>query len=108
MTRLFCTYLNSDVELSEERERHIADRHPDLLPRYRDRIAQTLADPHQIRRSARCGNARLFSRWHEDIGYGKQVVVVVVSQGDAIRRHWIITAYLASRLSAGDVEWTQV
>jgi hypothetical protein len=47
MTHFSCPYLQSTVELSDERERHIAD---------------TLIDPDQVRRSARFGNARLFTR----------------------------------------------
>ena len=43
--RFPCPYLRSEVELTREREKHIQERHPDLLPRYRDRIALTLADP---------------------------------------------------------------
>jgi hypothetical protein len=78
--------------------------HSDLLPRYRDRIAQTLADPDQVRRSVHMGNARLFSRWFDDMMSGKHVVVVVVSESAPVR-HWVITAYLVSRLGQGGVEW---
>jgi hypothetical protein len=51
--RLHCPYLHGDVELTEERERHIRERHPDLLPKYRDGIAEVLSDPDEVRRSAR-------------------------------------------------------
>ena len=105
MTRYPCPYLKGAVELTDERERHIAERHPDLLPEHRDRIAQTLAEPDQVRRSARFGNARSFSRWYTDVRQGKHVVVVVVSQPDPTERHWIITAYIARRLAEGEVEW---
>lgn len=40
-----CPYLTSEVELTEERERHIAERHPELLPEYRNRIGETLVAP---------------------------------------------------------------
>jgi hypothetical protein len=60
-------FLKAEVELSDERERHIAERHPDLLPDNRDRIAGTLADPDLVRRSARFTGARLFSRWYGDL-----------------------------------------
>ena len=33
-----------EVEFTEERERHIAERHPDPLPEHRSRIEKTLAD----------------------------------------------------------------
>jgi hypothetical protein len=90
--------------LTEERERHIRERHPDLLPKYWDRVADTLADPDEVRRSARMATARLFSRWFDDIMGGKRVVVVVVSEAGATR-HAVITAYLVRKLGPGDVEW---
>jgi len=60
-----CPYLNAAVELTEEREQHIARHHPDLLPKYRDQLAETLADPDQVRSSQRMEDARLFSRWYD-------------------------------------------
>lgn len=105
MSRFPCPYLKGEVELTEERERHIAERHPDLLPEHRKQMVETLAAPEQVRRSVRFGNARLFSRWYTDVKRGKHVVVVVVSEPDATNRHWIITAYLARRLIEGEVEW---
>jgi hypothetical protein len=100
-----CPHLNAQVELTDERERHIAERHPDLLPEHRQRIADTLADPDQVRRSTRFANARLYSRWFEAVNGGKYVVVVVVSQSGPDRRHWIITAYIARKLVEGEIEW---
>ena len=50
MERFPCPHLHGLVELSEERERHILERHPELLPQARHRIAQTLADPESVRR----------------------------------------------------------
>jgi hypothetical protein len=57
-----CPYLGGTVELGEERERPIAERHPELLPARRELIAITLADPDQVRTSSRLVNAKLFSR----------------------------------------------
>lgn len=106
-TQFPCPYLGEPVELSDERERHIAERHPDLLPEHRQRLAETLADPDEVRRSVRMGNARLFSRWFDSVRSGKYVVVVVVSEAGAAERSWIVTAYLARRLAEGDREWTR-
>jgi len=100
-----CPYLKGEVELTEERLRHIAERHPDLLPEHWDRVAETLGDPDQVRRSTRFGSARLFSRWYTDVQRGKHLVVVVVSELDPKERHWIITAYLTRQLAEGEVEW---
>lgn len=105
MTRFSCSYLQGEVELTEEREQHIAERHPDLLPEYRECIAETLADPDQVRRSVRFGNARLFGRWFDSIRGGKHVVVVVVTDVAPTHRYWIVTAYLSRKLAEGDVEW---
>lgn len=48
---------------------------------------------------------RLFSKWYHDLRDGRHVVVVVVSEGGATARHWIITAYIARSLGEGEVEW---
>jgi hypothetical protein len=66
MVRFPCHYLKAEIELSDERERHITERHPDLLPEHRGKLAETLASPDQVRRSRRFGNVRLFSRWYTD------------------------------------------
>lgn len=100
MANFSCPYLKGSVELSAEREQHIAENHPDLLPEHRDLIALTLANPDQVRNSKRFGSARLFSRWYADLKSGKHVVVVVVSEPTA-GRHWIITAYIARKLVEG-------
>ena len=105
MSRFRYPYLKGEVELTEERERHIAERHPDLLPEHRQRVTEVLAGPDQIRRSVRFGSAKLFSRWYTDVQRGKHVVVVVVSEHRARERHWIITAYVTAKLVEGEVEW---
>jgi hypothetical protein len=105
MTTFPCPYLGPDVELSDERERHISETHPELLPGHKDQIGDTLRDPDQVRRSRRFGNARLFSKWYDDVLKGKYLIVVVVSEDLPKIRNWIVTAYVATRLSEGDVEW---
>ena len=100
--RFSCPWLRGEIELTTERERHIADRHPDLLPAYRHRIAEVLADPDAVRRSPRSATARLFSRWYSDIRRGRHIVVVV--QGSA-GRYWVVTAYTTRRLATGEIEW---
>ncbi len=104
MASFSCPYLKAIVEVTEERERHIAENHPDLLPEHGDLVATTLADPDQVRSSKRFGSARLISRWYPDLRSGKHVVVVVVS-APAEGRHWIVTAYIARKLAEGVVEW---
>lgn len=103
--RLPCPWLRGEVELTEERERHIQERHPDLLPAHRDKLVEVLGDPDMIRRSVRAGAARLFSRWYTDLRQGRHVVVVVLSEQSGSARHWIVTAYTARSLAAGEIEW---
>src|SRR5437016_3889561 len=104
MTHFQCPYLQSVVELTDERENHIAEQHPDLLPQHRDQLAETLADPDQVRRSARFNNARLFTRWFDQVGGGKHIVVVVVADAAPAKRHWVVTAYIARKLVEGVTE----
>jgi hypothetical protein len=103
MRKFPCPYLHGEVELTDEREAHIAETHPDLLPEYLPQLEQTLLNPDEVRRSARMSGVRMFYRWFEDVRQGKYVAVVVVSE--AAERHWIITAYLTRRLMNGEIEW---
>ena len=107
--RIFeCPYLNGEVELSDERETHITDSHPDLLPEFLAQVRLTLAAPDQVRRSLRMSSARVFCRWFEEVRQGKYVMVVVVSESTPVMRNWIITAYMTRRLANGEVEWRKI
>src|ERR1700675_1648321 len=103
--RFQCPWLGEEVELTAERELHIADRHPDLLPRHRIELAEVLADPDIVRRSSRATSILLFSRWYTDVGQGRHVVVVVVDESRPLARSWIVTAYTALRIAGGEVLW---
>ncbi len=106
MRKIPCPYLKADVDLTVERERHITFHHPDLLPEQKPRIFNTLGKPDQVRRSGRMRNTYLFSRWFDDLRGGKHVVVVVVvSNVETPHRCWIITAYIARKLTGGQIEW---
>lgn len=107
MALFSCPYLQGEIELTAEREAHITDQHPDLLPEYHAKIAETLADPDQVRRSARFNNARLFTRWFDTVREGKHIVVVVVTDAAPNERHWVVTAYIARKLAGGVIEWTR-
>ncbi len=105
MLKFSCPYLGGEVELPAERERHITGRHPELGSRHLVLIREVLAEPDLVRRSARAADASLLSRWYTDFRDGKHVVVVVLSEPVGSGRHWIVTAYVASRLRGGRVEW---
>jgi hypothetical protein len=100
-----CPYLSFDVELSPQRQRHITESHPDLLPEFKEQVLQTLLEPEEVRLSARFKKARLFTRWFDTVRGGKYIVVVVISEGKPSNRHWVVTAYMARKLAGGDIEW---
>lgn len=102
-----CPYLHGEVEMSLEREEHIQSRHPDFLPEFKSKIAEVLANPDQIRKSNRFVNAKLFTRWFDDVRAGKFVVIVVVTDHAPNLRHWIITAYMARKIVEGEIEWNK-
>lgn len=96
-----CPYLRGDVELSEEREAHIAAQHPDLLPEFLGEIGQTLAAPDEIRKGERIQSETKFYRWFEHVKEGKYVAVVVVTETAPNTRHWIVTSFITRRLPGG-------
>ncbi len=104
-TQFFCPYLDSEVELTEERELHIVDTHPDLLPSYQERIAKTLADPDEVRCDLRFGNTFLFSQQYGKGRKGRYVVVAVVNDTVPRDRYWIVTAYLTKNVTQGEIIW---
>lgn len=50
-------------------------------------------------------DALLIARRFETIKGGKYVVVLVVTARSPTTRNWIITAYLARKLTGGILEW---
>ncbi|MYC32991.1 MAG: hypothetical protein F4X64_07435 [Chloroflexi bacterium] len=101
VTFFSCPYLGGLVELNDERERHIREKHSAMLPDLYRYIATTLAEPEHIQRSQTHDNTRLFTRWDES--RAKYVIVVVVSDVDP--RDWIVTAYIADKPAKGATEW---
>ena len=100
-----CKYLKGEVELSEERLKHLTKRHPDFLPAHEAKIGEVLSEPDSVRRSKRFPNARLFTRSYTDVANGKFIVIVVVTDNAPKERHWIITGYIARKISEGEIEW---
>jgi len=102
-----CPYLQGEVILTDEREQLMSERHPDLLPQYKQCLAETLLKPLHIRCSRRAHNALLFSRWFDDIGPDNYVIVSVIKDNAPRIHPWLITAYLSKRLPKGDIVWQQ-
>jgi hypothetical protein len=99
-----CPYLNTAIELTDERFQHIIETHPGTLPTYLAELAETLADPDLIRASDRDSSALLFSKWFETIRSGRYLVVVVVNQTET-ERHWIVTIYTTRKIPGGQILW---
>ena len=103
MARWFdCPYLGGEVELTDERERHIALRHPELLPDRLERLIETLAGPDQIQRG-RSSDLLVFSRWY-DSEQGKYLFVFVVEE-PARGRNWILTSRYSFIPEDGELLW---
>lgn len=100
METFHCSYLRDPVELNDERGRHIAEKHPQLLPNRPDYIAATLADPDLILRKTAGDDTIMFYRWFYDLD--KYAMVAVVNHPG---RNWIITAFVTRRLQRGETIW---
>ncbi len=105
MKYIFSPYLNKEVILTDERYVHIKKQHPELLPDFESAVNETIADPDSVRKSLRCHNARMFTKYFDKIRGGKYTVVVVISDTFPEQRSWIITAYITRKVSDGEIEW---
>ncbi len=95
-----CPYLGGMVELNEEREQHIREKHSDFLTERLYYIAGALADPDRILRKAPDADTIVFYRWYDDLD--KYVLVAVVNHPG---RDWIVTAFVTRRLQRGEIIW---
>ena len=103
----FFGYLETRIELTDERTEHIVDRHPGTLPDYEEQLVETLVDPDLIRSSDRNENTLLFSKWFSTIRTGRFLIVVVVAEISS-NRHWIITTYTARKITGGKTVWKKI
>ena len=67
----------------------------------------TARNPVTIVTGSRDPRSLLFSRWYDDVIRGKYVVVVVVIDQGPSARAWIVTAYMAQRITGGTLEWAK-
>lgn len=109
MARSFaCPHLGAAVELTDEREQHIRERHEVAVTRDGYFMAATLSDPDSVRiRRDSLGFVRRF----DDLIDGHWLVVVVLQGVDrsnpAKLRPWIVTAWAARRPPPWSVIWTR-
>jgi hypothetical protein len=93
------------VELTDEREGHIREKHADVLEGGFDLLALVLAEPDLVRRDAQAPNTLKFSRWYDGDDRGRYAVVIVVRDQGTATRNWVVTAFSARRIPEGDVIW---
>lgn len=106
MARFPCPYLGSEVELTEERERHIRDHHADA-DEVLERLAAVLAAPGAVMRDALTG-VLLLALWIDFPGAPRHIVSIVVRDDPAMEgaaRFWVVTAYSARRLPREGRRW---
>ena len=60
--RFPCPYLGGEVELTDERGRHVVQKQPDLWPAYAVQLATVLADPDSVGTRGN-DDERGFVRW---------------------------------------------
>src|SRR5437764_1120961 len=98
--KMFCSYFASEVELTGEREAHILQYHPDAHS-HLDRFPEVLLNPEVIHRDYR-PNSFLFARRYPELLGGKYLVIVLIRERE---RTWIITAYVARKITTGTQIW---
>lgn len=103
MELLRCPYLGTEVQLSDNRLRHIRTDHDGLPADLNTCIAGSLASPDLIIRKPQQADAIQFYRWYYDLNK-YMVVVVIVDTGP---RYWVVTAYVAHRTQRGETVWSR-
>lgn len=79
-----------EVTLTDERYRHIIERHPEIKTHLRF-LTETLADPETVRKSQYDPDVLLFYR-----RVPRELYFVVVIK---VTRHFILTAYLTDHIA---------
>jgi len=90
------------IELTQERQKHIFEFHPDVNP-YFSRIEQVLEAPSEIRSSRHNPEVLLFYKYFADIKSGKYLAVVVKTN----QRNFILTCYLTDKIITGQKIYEQ-
>lgn len=89
--------LRNTVELTSERKRHIAKRHPDVIIHF-SKIKNILLTPDQIRIDNYDPSVLLFYKYFGKIDESKYLVVVVKTN----KRNFILTFYSTRRIKTGE------
>jgi hypothetical protein len=104
------TITGAKVELTAEREGHIREEHPDLLPSHLDWVRRALSEPNEVRRRSWRPDELMFLA--PSRGSSRELTVVVVVEdepagGEDSGRLWIVTAYLTRTAPVSEVLWAR-
>ena len=97
----FTDKFNRKIMLSDERQKHITDTHPELSD-MSDVLKETLEEPELIKRSVYDENVILIYKYYEHIYNGKYMCVVVT-----LDNRLVVTAYITDRIKDGEIIWTK-
>jgi hypothetical protein len=84
------------IRLTDERWRHIAERHPELVAE-RTKVLETIADPEMIQEGD--FGERLAIRWYNQTSLGAKYVVVAYRELEN-DDGFVVTAYITRKPSA--------
>ncbi len=95
---------NRNVRFTLEREKHIADDHPEMEGQY-EKIKETLIDPLIIVKSKTDQEVELFYRHYKKTPVAEKYLCVVVKVlEDDI---FIVTAYFTDTIKKGEILWNK-
>lgn len=93
--RRFNDEFGNEVRLTDERLRHILQRHPEMAFQMH-RFAETLADPAAVSPSGSSPTVRLYYRLYPDLQGRNRYICIVVKRASGYS--FILTAYLDRRI----------
>lgn len=85
------------IELTEERKKHIIERHPELKSHI-NKFSQVLYHPDYVRKSKIDLEVLLFYKYFVSIKNGKYLTIAVKKDV----RNFVLTAYLTDKIRAGE------
>ena len=94
---IYKSIIGKQIELTEERKKHILIRHPDVAVHF-SKTSKVLLDPDEIRIDKEDKNVLLFYKHFSKIGSGKYLVVVVKVNN----RNFLLTIYSTHRIKTGE------
>lgn len=96
--KVFKDYTAAEVKLDDEAAEHIADKHPEITSQ---QIAETLADPDEVRKSHHKEETSLFYKKRiNERGQTRFTAVIVKSRLDG---NWIDSAMTTSKVKEGEL-----